>query len=147
MNLFKFWDENYRIEDDTLRVMVAQAITDEYEARGRRSELFTKKYRHPMIRLKNYLTRYSILDILGDFIIKSKQKTEKEKSHPVRNAEAQWDYDNKWKKRSTKLDSVHRHLALCGGLFGLERSRRSRQAKVTVKMLDDPKKYENVTIL
>ncbi|RED86197.1 hypothetical protein [Cohnella phaseoli] len=106
MNLFKFWDEHYRkIEDDALRVELARIITDEYESRGWRDRLFKRSYRHPMTRRKLSPTRYSILDILADFIMRPIQAEERRRSHPVANSDAAWYAEDKRRKREKSYDS------------------------------------------
>src|SRR5690606_21330876 len=92
------WDAHYRIEDEELRVMIASAVIDELMAAGwTRAHLIARRYIHPMIRRKDMFARRSILDILADFIVKSRQATEKTLEYPLRNAEAEWDENIRWR--------------------------------------------------
>lgn len=102
MNLYTFWDNNYRIEDDELRVAIADVVISKLESDGwDRKQLQARKYRHPMTRRKNWRTLYSVVDVLADFIMRPVQKAERKAEHPVMNADAEW-YDGK-KRREREI--------------------------------------------
>ncbi|MDQ0492276.1 hypothetical protein [Paenibacillus brasilensis] len=106
MNITTFWDAHYRIEDDELRVMIADVVTSTLLAAGwSRKKLAAQTYRHPMTRRKNYLSRFSILEILADFIIKADMVTERTASHPVKNADAEFYREQQRKKREISLEA------------------------------------------
>ncbi|PQP85462.1 hypothetical protein [Paenibacillus sp. AR247] len=106
MNITAFWDKHYKIEDTDLRVMIAEVVTDELQAAGwTREKLSTPRYRHPMTRRKNYLVKYSLLEILADFIIKADMIAERRKDNPVLNADAEVYREKRKKKREISLDA------------------------------------------
>lgn len=59
-----------------------------------------------MTRRKSYLSRYSILDILADFIMRPVQKVERSKPHPVKNADAEWYDAKRRRRREVSYDSL-----------------------------------------
>ncbi|WP_025717899.1 hypothetical protein [Paenibacillus sp. 1-18] len=106
MNITTFWDAHYRIEDDELRVMIVDVVTSTLLAAGRsRKKLAAQAYRHPMTRRKNYLSRFSILEILADFIIKADMVAERTASHPVKNADAEFYREQQRKKHEISLEA------------------------------------------
>lgn len=106
MNITAFWDRHYRIEDTELRVMIAEVVTDELQAAGwTREKLSTPRYRHPMTRRKNYLVKYSLLEILADFIIKADMVAERRVGHSVKNADGEFNAEKRRKKREISLDA------------------------------------------
>lgn len=135
--LNRLWDAHYRIEDDELRVMIAGAVIDELTAAGwTRAHLTAKHYIHPMIRRKDMFTRRNILDILADFIVKTRQATENTVDYPVRNAEAEWDENRRWRTwlKAVQYEGVaEMHTNVDGRTYGLERSGRTRAVAVETK--------------
>lgn len=106
MNITAFWDKHYKIEDTDLRVMITELVTEELQAAGWTwEELSAPKYRHPMTRRKNYLTKFSLLEILADFIIKADMIEERRKDNPVLNADAEVYREKRRKKREISLDA------------------------------------------
>lgn len=121
LNLYAFWDEHYRIEDDELRVMIADAVISMIDAAERgRARLTVRKYRHPMTRRKLGRTRYSILDILADFIMRPVQKAERCVEYPVKNADAEWYAEHKRRNREISYDSFTAgggHIDIDGNVY------------------------------
>lgn len=106
MNITSFWDTHYKIEDTELRVMIAEIVTDALLSVGwSRKKLEAPRYRHPMTRRKNYLARFSILDILADFIMKAGMIEERSASHPVKNADGEVYREKQRKKREISYDA------------------------------------------
>lgn len=107
INLFKFWDKHNKIEDDELRVMLADTVIVELQAVGwSESRLQKKQYIHPQIRRKDKFTRYSLLEILADFIMKPLQRDEVNQEYPVINADASNYAATKRKDHEYSFDSV-----------------------------------------
>jgi len=106
LNLFTFWNEHYRIEDEELRVMVVDSAICLLELAGwNRRKLEKRRYRHPMTRRKNWRTRYSVLDVFADIIMKPVQKEEFRAEYPVKNADAVWYDEDKRKRGEVSYDS------------------------------------------
>ncbi|MBE1443897.1 hypothetical protein [Paenibacillus sp. OAS669] len=105
MNLYTFWDENYRIEDEELRVKIADAVISVLEEAGwDREKIQARKYRHPMTRRKSWRTLCSIVDVLADFIMRPEQRVEQSKEYPVKNADAEWYDGNKRRNREISYE-------------------------------------------
>lgn len=92
--------------DDELRVQLVEIALEMLTAAGwDRKQLENRKYRHPMTRRKNWRTRFSVLDVFADFIMRPAQGEERTAEYPVKNVDAEWYGEHKRHRREISYDA------------------------------------------
>jgi hypothetical protein len=86
----RFWYSNKHVKDGRQRSILVDALLAELFAAGYTVEqLRQTKIIHPKLARKERLKRYSVLDVLADFILDVDQVAERREDYPVLNAETE----------------------------------------------------------